>query len=180
MDFKTIHDYFDDTFALRQEYDNYIVFGVPETEYEITFIPVIAKVSDSLKKQITETIYDMIGEDPSHSVAGTYTIENITKRPDNIYILFTHNNSIEFIFNIKENEEILIHSYLFSKFTDPVGYTVILNHIILFLSTFETAFIFGSGLDLVKFLKQNYEYDNISEQNVYRLMNLKVIDFKEQ
>ncbi|MFV2016364.1 MAG: GNAT family N-acetyltransferase, partial [Candidatus Heimdallarchaeota archaeon] len=116
---------------------------------------------------------DMIREDPSHSVAGTYSIENITNRPDNIYILICKSDKIEFILNIKENEEVLIQSYLFSNFNDPIEAKIVLHYIISFLSIFDKLFTFGSGLDLVDFLRENLEYENTSEQLVFGLDSLK-------
>lgn len=179
MDFKSIHDYFDDNFPLVTEDETTITFSIPDTDYQILFVPVIGKLSAEMKEKIVNCIYDMIEEDPSHSVAGTYTIENITNRPDNIYILISKSEKIEFVLNIKENEEILIQSYLFSTFSDPVEVTIVLNHIILFLSIFDKIFVFGSGLDMVNFLQENIEYDNLSNQLVYRLNDINALEISE-
>ncbi|MCE7736064.1 MAG: hypothetical protein GPJ54_14375 [Candidatus Heimdallarchaeota archaeon] len=179
MDYKTIHDYFDDTFPLISENESTITFSIPDTDYQILFVPVIGKASTQMKEKIVSCIYDMIKEDPSHAVAGTYTIENITNRPDNIYILVIKSEKIEFVLNIKENEEILIQSYLFTTFSDPLKSTIVLNHIILFLSIFDKIFVFGSGLDMVDFLQTNFEYDNISNQLVFRLNVIKPLKIQE-
>jgi predicted GNAT family acetyltransferase len=146
-----------------------IQIKIAEKNLILNIYPIISRIAHKGKAHLKDSIGQLIHNDLSNVVAGTYCSQNIESRPMNFFISIENlkEERMEILFNIMPQKQIIILSNLICEEQTPSAILFFKQLII----HFQNCFIFGSGKIASKFLQMVFPNDLKLNNIVYILRN---------